>query len=135
MYSANRWYYKPFVFLTSRPTDVHHADDVDTREATFYRRLGELVRDQRKRRRLTQVGLAELWQLDRTTVVNIEKGRQRVSIYQLLTLADHLGCAVTDLLPVRSDPGELTEMLRGKARDEREFSFLSDVVGARRNQA
>lgn len=110
---------------------MHHADNVDPQEATFYRRLGEQVRDQRKRRQLTQVGLAELWRLDRTTVVNIEKGRQRLSVYQLVALADHLGCMVTDLLPARSKPSDLTDALRGKARDERELSFLSDVAAAR----
>jgi transcriptional regulator with XRE-family HTH domain len=101
-------------------------------ELAFYRQLGDLIRDRRKERRLTQEQLAELWNLNRTTVVNIEKGRQRISVLQLVELADYLGCTSSDLLPSRSGSRVLSEDLRAKVPDERAFSFASEIAAAGR---
>jgi transcriptional regulator with XRE-family HTH domain len=105
---------------------------VKLKEEAFYRRLGEQVRDQRRRRGLTQEALSALWNLDRTTVVNIEKGRQRISVYQLVALANHLGCPPQEFLPELSEPAILSEGLRDKAGDDRAISFVSEVAAATR---
>jgi transcriptional regulator with XRE-family HTH domain len=99
-------------------------------EAIFYQRLGDLVRGRRKERHLTQEQLAELWKLNRTTVVNIEKGRQRISVHQLVVLADYLGCASADLIPSRETRHVLSDELRVKVPDERAFSFASEIAAA-----
>lgn len=108
---------------------------VKPHEHDFYRRLGEQVRDQRRRRDLTQEALSSLWRVDRTTVVNIEKGRQRLSVLQLVVLADHLGCSAQDLLPELEQAQELSETLLGKASDERARSFVAGVAAARRKRS
>jgi transcriptional regulator with XRE-family HTH domain len=99
-------------------------------EDAFYKRLGELLRARRKERHLTQESLASLWKLNRTTVVNIEKGRQRISVHQLVLVANHLGCHAQDLIPRLEEAQVLSDGLREKAPDERAFTFASEVVAA-----
>jgi DNA-binding XRE family transcriptional regulator len=79
---------------------------------------------------LTQEDLATLWKLNRTTVVNIEMGRQRVSVRQLVVLAEHLGCATQELVPPLAEAKMLSDELRRKAPDERAFSFASEIAAA-----
>jgi DNA-binding XRE family transcriptional regulator len=81
---------------------------------------------------MTQVKLADLWGLSRTTVVNIERGRQRVSVHQLVLLADHLGCTTEDLIPTSSERGLLSPGLLNMAPDDRAVSFVSEISAARR---
>ena len=99
-------------------------------EQAYYERLGALIRQRRKNRRLTQVGLAELWGLNRTTVVNIERGRQRVSVFQLVVLADHLGCTPRELIPKLDEEHHLSEELRDKAPDDLARTFVSEISAA-----
>jgi len=48
---------------------------------------------------LTQERLAELVSLTRTSITNIEKGRQKLPINTLYVLANALGAEARDLLP------------------------------------
>ena len=74
----------------------------------FYARLGALIRDKRRANSITQERLAERLGLSRTTVVNIEKGRQRIAVHQLVDLSDVLGCEPVELLPTGVDEGVAT---------------------------
>jgi DNA-binding XRE family transcriptional regulator len=56
-----------------------------------YRRLGQWVRQARKRRGLRQEDVAALMGLTRTSIVNIEAGRQRVLLHDALALLVILG--------------------------------------------
>jgi len=69
----------------------------------FYQRFGLRLRVHRKEAGLTQDQVASRLGVNRTTIVNIEKGRQRVALHQLVELADILGCAPGDLLPSGDD--------------------------------
>lgn len=68
------------------------------RADTFYEELGAAIRTQREELKMTQQDLAELMGLARTSVTNIERGRQRLLIDQFCKLADILHCGHTDLL-------------------------------------
>jgi transcriptional regulator with XRE-family HTH domain len=99
----------------------------------FYGRLGDRLREQRRAKGVTQEALANLLGLNRTTVVNLEKGRQRLAVHQLVLIADHLGCEPGDLLPrLAADDHELSAKLRKKAQDGRALSFVSEVAAAAR---
>jgi transcriptional regulator with XRE-family HTH domain len=65
----------------------------------FYARLGEQIRATRREGGITQEEVAERLSLNRTTIVNIEKGRQRLAVHQLVNLAAVLGCEPASLLP------------------------------------
>lgn len=63
--------------------------------------LGRGVAQQRRIHRLTQAELGERAGLSRSTIANIEVGRQDITITTLLALADALGLAPSLLLPGR----------------------------------
>lgn len=95
---------------------------------SFYVRVGELVREQRKKRGVTQEQLGRVLRLNRTTLINIEKGRQRLAVHQLAQLADQLGCTLNDLIPSWKEVEALPEGVRRKAPDDRALSFLSEIA-------
>ena len=68
-------------------------------ETWLNREFGSRLRERRKKAELSQDGLASAAGLSRTSVVNIERGRQGVSLATIYRLAEALGCASTDLLP------------------------------------
>jgi transcriptional regulator with XRE-family HTH domain len=65
----------------------------------FYAEVGRRIRVARSRAGLTQDALATRVSLSRTSVTNIEKGRQKVLLHTLCGLAAALGVAPADLLP------------------------------------
>ncbi len=81
----------------------------------FYARLGLIIRDRRRADNITQEHLADRLELSRTTMVNIEKGRQRLAVHQLVQLGNALGCEPADLLPVTTGDGL---SVAGTDRDE-----------------
>lgn len=65
----------------------------------FYQALGERLKKARKSARLTQEDLASAVGISRTSVANMEAGRQHVSVHLLAQFADRLGLSVSDLTP------------------------------------
>ena len=67
--------------------------------AALYAAIGEAIRAARCENELTQAQLAEMVGILRTSIVNIEAGRQRLPIDRLYDIADALGIQATALLP------------------------------------
>lgn len=67
-----------------------------------YREFGVLLAAERKRKRLSQSQLAQLAGLSRTSITNIECGRQPIQLHQLYFLASILRIDVKNLLPKES---------------------------------
>ena len=65
----------------------------------FNRELGLRIRKQREVRGLTQKDLADLVGLSRTSVTNIECGRQRLLVDQLFQIANALAVSLGELFP------------------------------------
>lgn len=65
----------------------------------FYIHVGEKVRFQRKKARMNQETLSRHLNLSRTTIINIEKGRQRLSLEHAWLTAKILTISIEDLLP------------------------------------
>lgn len=65
----------------------------------LYVEFGRLVRQHRRRLQLTQIDLGRRIGLTRTSVTNIESGRQRVLLHQMFLIAEALGVTPTALLP------------------------------------
>ncbi|EKS34476.1 helix-turn-helix domain-containing protein [Afipia broomeae] len=84
----------------------------------FYTKLGDSIRRRREELRLTQAELGESLGLSRTSVTNIERGRQRLLIDQFQGLCKALGVSMETLLadidaetrPVVRQPSELRRM-------------------------
>jgi transcriptional regulator with XRE-family HTH domain len=81
---------------------------VATPKGPFYKSLGILIEEARHRANLTQEGLARAVNLSRTSITNIEKGRQPVQAHVLARLAEVLNTSIVALMPRRGDVEEPT---------------------------
>lgn len=79
----------------------------------LYSAFGEHFRKLRKTAGLTQEDVAERVGLTRTSVTNIERGRQHISLHQLYLLAAAVGRDPTELLP--DHDGGVDELLPQRA--------------------
>jgi transcriptional regulator with XRE-family HTH domain len=65
----------------------------------FYKAVGSLIQKNRTEKKLTQEKLAEKVSLTRTSITNIEKGRQKLLLHTLFDIAYYLGISIEDLIP------------------------------------
>ena len=70
-----------------------------TEQDRFYMLLGSRIREHRVNASLKQEALASFLKLSRASIVNIEKGRQRPSIYQIFEIGKVLNVPVSELFP------------------------------------
>lgn len=75
-------------------------------QGPFYEELGRRITQARRAVGVKQTELARSVGLSRTSIVNIEKGRQPVQAHILVQLATTLGTDVTKLLPLAGPPTE-----------------------------
>src|SRR6266536_483215 len=66
----------------------------------IYQAVGERIRAERKRLKITQDELASEVGLTRTSITNLEKGKQKLLLHTLVQIADYLGTSPARLLPV-----------------------------------
>lgn len=93
-------------------------------EGRLYQAVGERIRKIRVSAgagALTQAELAKLVGLERTSITNIEKGNQKVSLHTLFRICEALKVSVADTLPA------LTDVQSAEAPTE-EFSFANESV-------
>ena len=92
------------------------------RSGEFYRRFGQNLRQARRAAGLSQSDLAVAIKLTRTSISNIEKGRQKVLLHTFGEMLHVLSVQPSDLLPdtstrfVPRPPG-----LNSLAHDEQDF--------------
>lgn len=71
----------------------------EAQQKTFYRQVGYKLTHARLRKKITQAELGRRVGLGRTSIVNIEFGRQRFLVHTLASLAKALGVSTEHLLP------------------------------------
>ena len=77
-------------------------------EKRLYQALGRRIRSLREqpsgaRGRMTQAQLAQLVEMERTSITNIEKGNQKVPLHVLYRICEVLGTEPAQLLPSLSE--------------------------------
>jgi transcriptional regulator with XRE-family HTH domain len=91
----------------------------------FYEEVGRRIREARKRRKppLTQEGLAKLVSLTRTSITNVEKGRQKFLLHTLADIAVALQIEPANLLPQSNAESDrrLDEALKNRPLAEKEW--------------
>jgi transcriptional regulator with XRE-family HTH domain len=89
----------------------------------LYEEVGRSIRQERLKRKITQEDLGMRVGLTRTSITNIERGRQKLLLHTLVAIADALAVGLTSLLPVSSGtpPQNLDKLLKDKPDAEREF--------------
>ncbi len=74
----------------------------------FYVKVGTQIRAIREKRELNQDALADAVKLSRTSICNIEKGRQKLLLHTLCDIARVLSVAPMELLPQNPKNGSST---------------------------
>ena len=72
---------------------------VDNIQDKLYQEVGQNIKKFRSERKMNQLSLASKINLSRTSLVNIEHGRQHPSLYLLFRIAHSLGVSLHDLIP------------------------------------
>lgn len=99
----------------------------------FLVEFGATVRRLRERRSLTQAQLAARVGLGRTSVTNLERGKQNPPLSLLPELARALGVSASDLVSEASvSPAAVDHsVLAGQVRDDNLRRWASQVIGDR----
>lgn len=101
-------------------------------ESELYEELGRLVRQHRERLGMSQEVLAQAIELSRTSVANIETGRQRIPLHHLYRLARALKVEAGALLPRARRPvaGTMDRPISASLNlNEREEADVARVLG------
>ena len=93
----------------------------------YYVALGRQVAKAREGK-MTQDTLAQKLSLTRTSIINIEKGRQQVLVHTLADIANALGVSVAELMP---PPDDVAHRLRDASRKGRAWVLNSAVVAVK----
>lgn len=100
---VNKKHFYMFVLLTVYSIDIYEffllTSPREMERDIFYVEFGKLVRGHRQRLGLTQDQLGERVGLSRTSITNIEQGRQKVLLHQVVILAESLEISPEALLP------------------------------------
>jgi len=92
-------------------------------EEEFYARLGARIAEERKLSSLTQQDLGDAIGLSRTSVTNIENGRQPLQVYTLMRIAARLKVPVEVLLPMEGNVS-IPDNLEASVR-----AWLDNILG------
>jgi transcriptional regulator with XRE-family HTH domain len=74
----------------------------------LYCMLGEIIKQKRQEKKLNQEDLAKQVALSRVSIVNIEKGIQKVQIHTLLEIASFLNFSIDELIPFAVNRTEIS---------------------------
>lgn len=85
-------------------------------EDAFYARLGRRIANLRKAAAMTQQELGDAVGLSRTSITNIEKGRQSLQVFTLQRIATHLRVSMHALLPESDEATSLPDDLDAPVR-------------------
>lgn len=80
----------------------------------FYQQLGEKLKKARVDANKSQEALAQTLGLSRVTVVNIEKGRQKILVHNLVDAANFLEVKLSDLIPSEQNDIEVNQEIVSK---------------------
>jgi transcriptional regulator with XRE-family HTH domain len=88
---------------------------MNSAEQIFYKKLGKVIQRKRNDANLNQDALAFKVGIKRTSLTNIESGKQTVQAYLLYQIAISLNVSIDDLLREAMDkPSDLASLLNGQ---------------------
>ena len=104
-------------------------EDVDT----LYARIGRAIHEARRQHGLTQAELSSAVGLTRTSISNIEKGRQKILLHTFFEIARALGIDPAQLVlhgSSASTPAVIPKFPEGLPHKER--AFIEAGIGVRK---
>lgn len=103
-------------------------------ELEFYQQLGESLKEARVKANKSQDALAKCMGLSRVTIVNIEKGRQKVQLHNLVEAANFLNVKLDDLISSQTKEPDLNndiiKKINRKFTDELRANTVQTFVRA-----
>lgn len=107
---------------------------MNTDENRLYRHIGLAIRQRREALGITQVQLASKVKLLRTSIANLETGKQRMPLHSLYPICAALGIEVTAILPAINEVvKEPSLVLRIDADDQdvpaRAAAVVTELLG------
>lgn len=96
----------------------------------IYKIIGERIRARRSQIGLTQVELGQKVRLTRSSIANIESGRQRAMIHTIMQIANAIDIDVSELFPtpeIEASDNRFSDALTGQPESTRDF--VRSVVG------
>jgi transcriptional regulator with XRE-family HTH domain len=78
-------------------------NQIDTSYSTVYQLVGQKISELRKLHEDSQQELAEKIQISRSSISNIEAGRQAISLHLIFEIANVYGADFTTLIPSMSE--------------------------------
>jgi transcriptional regulator with XRE-family HTH domain len=108
-------------------------------QEAFYQQLGTNIRERRKALKLSQDALARSIGLTRTSLTNIENGRQHPPLFTFCEILDQLKVDASALLPRRAETtaGDATAVkaiIAQQARNPDERAFMTAALGLRKQE-
>jgi transcriptional regulator with XRE-family HTH domain len=103
------------------------AAKVDKSQNSLYIEIGKKIKNARNAKNLSQANLAKASSLSRTSITNIEKGRQHLPLHTLYAIANALETKVAELLPSQNQPSE--KKLPGDLQPK-ELDWLQKIVSS-----
>ena len=115
--------------LLSGPTTMKNA----AQQEIFYRQLGTNIRECRNRLNLSQDALGRLIGMTRTSLTNIESGRQHPPLHTFCEIAEQLKVDVLELLPrplaLAESDSQVKAMVRLQIHAASERTFIETGIG------
>jgi transcriptional regulator with XRE-family HTH domain len=108
-------------------TDQQKQNSLIRKRRHLYELFGQRVRKARKACKLTQEALASRVTMTRTSVTNIEKGRQKLLLHTLFDLADALQVPVGHLIPEPSESQPQIEQTFNTAVSQAEKEWIVEL--------
>lgn len=103
-------------------------EPMKTNEAVLYQKLGQQLRQRRELAKLTQAQLAERVTVLRTSITNIEAGRQKAPLHLIYELCAVLQVDIKDMLPLMSDLVEIQNSPEMGGRLQNVPPISADVI-------
>lgn len=94
----------------------------------LYMEVGTRIKNARESAKMTQAQLAAALNLSRTSVTNIEKGRQHLVLHTLYAIANVVGKDLSELLPPQMIPKTVAEHLIPEDVTPKEWHYIEKIV-------
>jgi DNA-binding XRE family transcriptional regulator len=97
-------------------------------ESELYRRIGQRIKQRRNEMKMTQTELAEATGVLRTSITNIEAGRQKAPLHLIYQLCMVLDVKVVDILPTEAEVTNLKAESRTIEEDIEELPKTAEFL-------
>lgn len=99
-------------------------------QGMFYEALGKKIRQTRDERNISQAEMARAIGLSRTSITNIEKGRQPVQVHILVKIAETLNVNFSTLLIAEKPQNDKDKKTNLKKYERPVREWVADIIGS-----